>query len=551
MAIMATTSDRTRGRILDAASALFDERGLSGVSVRDVAAAAGVSARTVTRHFPDLHQIFAEVVAARAGSPVAHRLASQARDSDDAPMGVLLWAAREVFAAPERNWGTLELEAFAASRRDPEVAELVRGRLSDRWTAMDDVVRQMRSVGAIDVAVDDRALVHFSLALSLGLALVDPVAPVEVGEREWTELMSRLLTSLRPANEVRDQPAQRQSLWRLRVDVADRMGAIEQLMRALSSLDAFVITMSTVEADRPQWRTVDLLVTCPDSVDANDLRETVGSVGRDAHVRAGSDDDRRDIATRVLDGVTEIVGSPRSAPSQVAMLVEADSHEVTDATEGSDDAPDVLRLQWTPTRHVVLRRSWAPFLRAEQRRASAAMRLAAAMGSSSGDPEASGWVEPVKGGGSVWMRLARPEDSEAVTLMHERCGERTIHQRYFRNITEWRDLTMRRLTGGHRGASVVLMAEDGRIVGLGNVFPLEDAGAAELALIIDDEHQGLGLGGHLLGHLVELARRLGFERVTASVLADNHAMATLLERSGLEWSRQVESGVTQFEAPLD
>ena len=172
------------------------------------------------------------------------------------------------------------------------------------------------------------------------------------------------------------------------------------------------------------------------------------------------------------------------------------------------------------------------------------------MGSSSGDPEASGWVEPVKGGGSVWMRLARPEDSEAVTIMHERCGERTIHQRYFRNITEWRDLTMRRLTGGHRGASVVLMAEDGRIVGLGNVFPLEDAGAAELALIIDDEHQGLGLGGRLLGHLVELARRLGFERVTASVLADNHAMATLLERSGLEWSRQVESGVTQFEAPL-
>jgi len=61
-------SDRTRRNILEAASTLFDERGLSGVSVRDVAAAAGVSTRTVTRHFPELHQLFAEVVRLSSGS---------------------------------------------------------------------------------------------------------------------------------------------------------------------------------------------------------------------------------------------------------------------------------------------------------------------------------------------------------------------------------------------------------------------------------------------------------------------------------------------------
>ena len=550
---MATSTEKTRESILNAASDLYDEHGFSGVSLRDIATEAGVSTRTVTRHFPEINQLFAEVVARKARSAVADRLARQAREGVEPPMGVLLWAAREVFAAPERNWGPLELEAFIAARRDDEIAELVRTRLTQRWSSMDTVVQQMRAVGAIDDNVDDDAIVHFTLALSLGLALLDPVAPKPVGEREWTALMARLLTALGPPQVSRHEPVSGEASWRLRVEVPDRVGAVEQLARALTTVDAFVINVSTPGADTDGWRIIDLVVACPAAIGAAELRDTVASVGRRAYVREGSPDEKGDIPTRVLDGVTHIVDNPRSAPEQVAALVEADSFEVTDATTGSDDDSDVLRLQWTPTRHVVLRRSWAPFIRAEQARASAAMRLATAMAASSGDLEAAGWVEPLKGGGTAWMRLARPEDTDAVTAMHERCSERTIHQRYFRNITEWRELTMRRLAGGHRGASIVVMAEDGRIVGLGNVFPVEanDGRAAELALLVDDEHQALGIGGRLLQHMLELADRLGFDHVVASVLADNKAMVSLLERTGLQWSRHVESGVTEFSAPLN
>ena len=550
---MAASAEKTREAILDAASTLYDERGFSGVSLRDVATEAGVSTRTVSRNFPELNQLFAEVVARRARSAVADRLARQAREAAEPPMGVLLWAAREVFAAPERNWGPLELEAFIAARRDDEIAELVSTRLGQRWSSMDTVVQQMRAVGAIDDTVDDDAIVHFTLALSLGLALLDPVSPQPVGEREWTALMARLLTALGPAQYSRHDPVSGEASWRLRVEVPDRVGAIEQLARALTTLDAFVISVATPGADSDGWRIIDLVVTCPSSIGKAELRDTVASVGRHTYIREGSPDEKLDIPTRVLDGVTHIVSNPRSAPEQVAALVEADSFEVTDATTGSDDDSDVLRLQWSPTRHVVLRRSWAPFIRAEQARASAAMRLATAMATSSGDLGAAGWVEPLKGGGTAWMRLARPEDTDAVTAMHERCSEHTIHQRYFRNITEWRELTMRRLAGGHRGASIVVMAEDGRIVGLGNVFPVEseDGRAAELALLVDDEHQAQGIGGRLLHHMLDLAERLGFDHVVASVLADNKSMLALLERTGLDWSRHVESGVTEFSAPLN
>src|SRR4051794_23734833 len=43
---------RNRGRILDAAKALFAERGLS-VTLHDIAARAGVGVATIYRHYPD------------------------------------------------------------------------------------------------------------------------------------------------------------------------------------------------------------------------------------------------------------------------------------------------------------------------------------------------------------------------------------------------------------------------------------------------------------------------------------------------------------------
>ena len=548
-----------RERVLSAADRLFDAQGPAAVTMRDVADESGVSTRVIGRHFADVSALFAEVVARRAASPVAERMAEQARTPAEPALGVLLWAAREIFAAPERNWGTVELEAFLAARRDDALNEVVRERIAQRWTSMDGVVRHMRESGTIDDAVDDDALVHFSLALSAGLALVDPVVPSGVGEREWTALMSRLLTALGPSPLQRRSPIPTGPLWRVRVDVPDRVGAMEDLARALTALDAFVATATTPGDGPAGWHTLDLLITCPETLGVSELRETVAAVGRHVYVRAGHESDRVDVATRVLDGVTGIVLQPLTAPDQVARLVEADSVDVIDATEGDDDSSGVLRLQWTPTRHVVLRREWAPFIAAERSRASAAMRLAAAMAASAGIEEAQGWLEVLRNGQQVWMRLARPEDSAAVTAMHERCSERTIHQRYFRNVTEWRELTMRRLSGGHRGASIVVMAEDGQIIGLGNVFPLSDDSAseseqsrmAEIALLIDDAHQGLGIGGRLLTHMLNLAQRLGFDAVEASVLAENRSMVALLDRTGLTWSRQVESGITEFIAPLN
>ena len=547
-----TNDDELRQRIVDVAAELFAENGYGGTRLRMVAAGAGVTTRTVRRLNGGRAQLFAEVMAAKVTSEAADRLAAAAADPEAVPpLAVLLEAAGEIFAAPERSWNILELEALARAHRDDDVRSLESARVHKRWANMKTVTEQTRRAGGLDDDVDDDAFVHFALALSVGLAMVDPVVDRQPSQAHWNALMARIGAAFAPSDLLLAAEFEARTPWRLRIDIPDRPGGLALLIRALSTLHAYVV-VTAVLAKGDGTRTIDLAVTVPEGVGAEALLAAAMAAGSNGYVKEGSPDDGLDLPTRVLDGATELVTNPGSAPLAAASLVEADHFEVTDATEGEDDAADVLRLQWTADRHVVLQREWAPFARAEKTRASALLRLAAAIARMEGDAEALGWVEPIKEAGTVWIRLARPEDADAVAAMHERCSEQSLFRRYLTGVSEWRDINLRRLTGGHRGATLVVMSEEGAIVGLGHVFPDApgDGHAAEIALLVEDAFQGRGIGTRLLRHMLELAERLGFQEVVGAVLAENTGMLRVLEATGLDWARELEEGVLTMRAPL-
>ncbi|MFM8773763.1 MAG: N-acetyltransferase family protein, partial [Actinomycetota bacterium] len=276
----------------------------------------------------------------------------------------------------------------------------------------------------------------------------------------------------------------------------------------------------------------------PDSLDRDALTNALASAAHRVLVARGLPDDEDDLVTRILDAAAQLVRNPDGAPRAAADLVLADSWTVEPATEGADASADVMRLQWTPDHHVVLRRTDSPFVAVERARASALLRLVEAVASAPAGTGGFGWVERLGDGTRVTIRLARPEDAEAVAEMHSRSSEQTRYQRYFAPISEWRGDQLRRLAGGHRGATLVAQDARGNIVGLGNVFPDRpgDTVAAEIAVIVEDAWQGRGLGSRLLAHLIELARRQGYAEVVALVLADNSRMLALLERLPLSWN---------------
>lgn len=547
------TSDADlRQPIIDAAALLFAENAYGGTTLSAVAKRAGTSPRVVRRLIGDRAQLFAAVIDAKLTSEAADRLAAAAADPQATPpLAVLLQAAGQIFAAPERNWGLLELEVLMRARRDDDVRAAATARMSQRQRNMMAVVEQTRHAGGINDNVNDEALVHLSLALSVGLAMLEPVVDHRPSQPSWNALVAQIGASFAPVELLLAAEHEARTPWRLRVDIPDRPGGLAQLVRGLSTLHTHVVATSVLASEH-DTRTIDLALTVPEGIGAETLLAVAMAVGRNGHVTRGSPDDVLDLPTRVLDSATEMVTNPGSAPLAAAMLVEADRFLVTDAVEGDDDAADVLRLQWTADRHVVLHRSWAPFARAEKSRASALLRLSAALANLQGDPEALGWIDSIKGGGTVWIRLSRPEDAEAVAAMHERCSERTRHRRYLSGAGRWRDVALRWLTGGHRGATLVAMSEEGVLIGLGNVFPDApgDGIAAEIAVIIEDDYQGRGIGTRLVRHLIVLAERLGFQEVVATVLAENAEMLQVLEATGLAWSRESGDADITMRAPL-
>ena len=91
---------------------------------------------------------------------------------------------------------------------------------------------------------------------------------------------------------------------------------------------------------------------------------------------------------------------------------------------------------------------------------------------------------------------------------------------------------------------------DGRGVGIARyVRDADDPQAAEIAVTIVDDWQGLGLGTELVAQLSERAHSEGIRRFTALVAADNPAMAGLLRNVRAELVGR-EPGALQYEITL-
>ena len=545
-----------RERILAAAAELLAERGIASIGRREVATATDLPARTVSEIGPTRSDLLRVVVESLPFPPISEALQQQAQQPSVPAMQALLTAAREVLGSPAAAWDTREIQALALARYDPALGAVVQHRLDQRRAALTEVVRQLRGSGAVDDTIDDDAAALHLLAVGLGLSVIAGASTGWNAPSGWTGLSARLLESLAAVELPTAGPAAEVRTWRARVTISTSPTALARLLRILALMQVTVVTVLGAQHANGE-QLVDLILHAPLELDRESLAQALDSVGGHVIVARGATDDADDIATRVLQRCAALVADPDAAAQAAADLVLADSWEVTAAAEGADTSADVLRMQWTLERHVVLRRANAPFTRTEHDRASALLALVAALAQSRGVEEGYGWSTQLRDGSRLWIRLARPGDAQAVADMHERCSERSRYHRYFTPMNTWREENLRRISGGHRGATLVATSEDGAIVALGNVFPEgpSDETGAEIAVIVDDRWHRRGLGRQMLVRLVDVARRLSFDSLTAYVLVDNRGMVALLESLPLQWEighdRELGASVLSMRASLE
>lgn len=548
-----------RKRIVEAAAELFADRGVVNVSKRDVARASDVSMRSINAIGEHRIDLLREVLEALPESAVAESMQRQASAPNSTAMATLLAAAHELLGDPTRAWSPTELQALVSAPYDEALRALVGARLERRWQAAIEVLRQLRVRGELDEVIDEEAAVVHVLAVGVGLAVLAPLLPAAHDVRAWTAVATRILESI-AADAPTVHFAESDRVWRARLSVSSGPASIAQLTRILSLLDVSIVTMTVTALDEPDGRQlVDAILSSSDSTTRPMLLDALSSVGSDVVVGRGEVTDSDDVAARVLELSTRLIANPEYAPQAAADLLLADSWEVVDASVGEDSSPNTARLQWSVDRHVLLRRAGAAFTAGEYERASALLELVDAVTVARGAPEF-GWRDVLADGTEIVTRLARPEDTGPVEALHERCSPESLYQRYFTPKNSWREENLRRISGGHRGVTLVVtngQESDGddRVVAIGNVFPLDpkDATLAEIALLVEDSMQGRGVGRLLLSHLIETTPRLGFFEIVAFVLAGNDAMGALLPAP--EWSREpapdLGSGAQAFRLALD
>ncbi len=99
-----------------------------------------------------------------------------------------------------------------------------------------------------------------------------------------------------------------------------------------------------------------------------------------------------------------------------------------------------------------------------------------------------------------------------------------------------------------RVAFVLTVAE--KIIAVGR-YDLIEAGRAEVAFLVQDAHQGRGIGQLLLEHLAQAARERGVDRFVAEVLPDNRRMIQVFREQGYQVNGGWDEGVMHLEFDID
>lgn len=160
------------------------------------------------------------------------------------------------------------------------------------------------------------------------------------------------------------------------------------------------------------------------------------------------------------------------------------------------------------------------------------------------------------GGTRIRFRAIRPSDEEEMRRLFYRFSDEAVYYRYFSPIKTMPHSRMQQYVNVdyRRALSVVGLVGDagsGRIVAEGRFIRDRDDFWAEVAFVVDEDYQGLGIATTLYRMLIRLAKERGIQGFKADVLASNKAMMKVFEKGGLPFKAKLEQGVYELAVPFD
>jgi acetyltransferase len=151
----------------------------------------------------------------------------------------------------------------------------------------------------------------------------------------------------------------------------------------------------------------------------------------------------------------------------------------------------------------------------------------------------------LRDGRSVLLRPIKPEDEPMWLEMFQNFSEQSIRYRFFQIIKDTPHEVRVRYSNIDYDREIGIVAElkeeRRQILGVVRLIIEPDEKKGEIAFIVADPWQGLGLGTKMVDHMIEICKDKKLETVYALMLPDNHRAIGLLRKMGftIEQSQDV------------
>jgi GNAT superfamily N-acetyltransferase len=174
------------------------------------------------------------------------------------------------------------------------------------------------------------------------------------------------------------------------------------------------------------------------------------------------------------------------------------------------------------------------------------------------DPRDFAVAETLKNGLPVTIRHLRADDRERLRTAVGQLTPETIYTRLFSHRTTVTEAGLDRIMRTDPAGEVMLVVTTGAgeketIIGGGRFIASKGEGSgctAEVAFVVEEDYQGLGIASRILRHLAAIARGAGIAAFEADVLTENKSMLAVFARSGLPVTKRLEGGTVHVTLPL-
>jgi acetyltransferase len=145
----------------------------------------------------------------------------------------------------------------------------------------------------------------------------------------------------------------------------------------------------------------------------------------------------------------------------------------------------------------------------------------------------------LRNGKRVLLRPIRPSDEPLMDELFKTFSEETVMYRFFGVIKEMSHKELARYCNVDHDKEIAIVAEidengQKRLIGVVRLAIEPDGKTGEIAFVVGDPWQGLGLGSKMVDYLIEIGKAKKLDTLYALMLRDNYRAIQFLQKRGFK-----------------